>query len=694
MAAIDRINELTDLLNHYNDRYYQDAVSEISDQEFDLLLKELEKLEEANPESKRADSPTHRVGGTVTKSFEAVKHKYPMLSLSNTYSEDELREWDDRIKKGLNGEEYEYICEIKFDGISLSLTYENGILTRGVTRGDGSQGDDITTNIKTIRSLPLKISKNKNKDLSDEVWKSTFEIRGEGFMPTEVFERINQEKEDIGEATLANPRNAAAGTFKMQDSAVVASRGLDCFIYQFMSDNEPFKTHEESLIALKKQGFKVSDSWQKVKTIEEVIAYINHWSEKRHSLSCATDGIVIKINSYAQREDLGFTSKSPRWAIAYKYKAESKSTILKNVTYQVGRTGAITPVAELEPVELSMTTVRRATLHNADEIERLGIAIGDKVFVEKAGEIIPKITGVDASFIRNTDDREANKVIFPTACPACATSLVRAEGEAAYYCPNEALCPPQIKGRVEHFIQRKAMNIDSLGEGKIEILMNNDIIKDAADLYKLRSEDILGIEKTHVDEVTGKERKISFKEKTVQNILDGIEKSKEQPFSKVLFGMGIRFVGETTAQKLASYFKTMENLKKATVEELLQVPDVGEKVAISVISYFKEPVNQIFVEKLENSGLKMEAENLVLELEGNSLDGKTFLYTGTFEGYSREELEQKIEANGGKLVSGVSKKLDFLIVGEGAGPSKLKKAETLGVKMISEEEFTGLINQI
>lgn len=694
MAAIDRINELTDLLNHYNDRYYQDAVSEISDQEFDLLLKELEKLEEANPESKRADSPTHRVGGTVTKSFESVKHKYPMLSLSNTYSEDELREWDDRIKKGLNGEEYEYICEIKFDGISLSLTYENGILTRGVTRGDGSQGDDITTNIKTIRSLPLKISKNKNTDLGDEVWKSTFEIRGEGFMPTEVFERINQEKEDIGEATLANPRNAAAGTFKMQDSAVVASRGLDCFIYQFMSDNEPFKTHEESLIALKKQGFKVSDSWQKVKTIEEVIAYINHWSEKRHSLSCATDGIVIKINSYAQREDLGFTSKSPRWAIAYKYKAESKSTILKNVTYQVGRTGAITPVAELEPVELSMTTVRRATLHNADEIERLGIAIGDKVFVEKAGEIIPKITGVDASFIRNTDDREANKVIFPTACPACATTLVRAEGEAAYYCPNEALCPPQIKGRVEHFIQRKAMNIDSLGEGKIEILMNNDIIKDAADLYKLRSEDILGIEKTHVDEVTGKERKISFKEKTVQNILDGIEKSKEQPFSKVLFGMGIRFVGETTAQKLASYFKTMENLKKATVEELLQVPDVGEKVAISVISYFKEPVNQIFVEKLENSGLKMEAENIVLELEGNSLDGKTFLYTGTFEGYSREELEQKIEANGGKLVSGVSKKLDFLIVGEGAGPSKLKKAETLGVKMISEEEFTGLINQI
>jgi DNA ligase (NAD+) len=694
MAAIDRINELTDLLNHYNDRYYQDAVSEISDQEFDLLLKELEKLEEANPESKRADSPTHRVGGAVTKSFEAVKHKYPMLSLSNTYSEDELREWDDRIKKGLNGEEYEYICEIKFDGISLSLTYENGILTRGVTRGDGSQGDDITTNIKTIRSLPLKISKNKNTDLSDEVWKSTFEIRGEGFMPTEVFERINQEKEDIGEATLANPRNAAAGTFKMQDSAVVASRGLDCFIYQFMSDNEPFKTHEESLIALKKQGFKVSDSWQKVKTIEEVIAYINHWSEKRHSLSCATDGIVIKINSYAQREDLGFTSKSPRWAIAYKYKAESKSTILKNVTYQVGRTGAITPVAELEPVELSMTTVRRATLHNADEIERLGIAIGDKVFVEKAGEIIPKITGVDASFIRNTDDREANKVIFPTACPACATSLVRAEGEAAYYCPNEALCPPQIKGRVEHFIQRKAMNIDSLGEGKIEILMNNDIIKDAADLYKLRSEDILGIEKTHVDEVTGKERKISFKEKTVQNILDGIEKSKEQPFSKVLFGMGIRFVGETTAQKLASYFKSMETLTKATVEELLQVPDVGEKVAISVISYFKEPVNQIFVEKLENSGLKMEAENLVLELEGNSLDGKTFLYTGTFEGYSREELEQKIEANGGKLVSGVSKKLDFLIVGEGAGPSKLKKAETLGVKMISEEEFTGLINQI
>lgn len=694
MAAIDRINELTDLLNHYNDRYYQDAVSEITDQEFDQLLKKLEKLEEANPELKRTDSPTHRVGGTVTKSFDTVKHKYPMLSLSNTYSEDELRDWDDRIKKGLNDAEYEYICEIKFDGISLSLTYENGVLIKGVTRGDGSQGDDITSNVKTIRSLPLKIAKNRNENLPDEVWNSTFEIRGEGFMPNEVFERINQEKEDIGEATLANPRNAAAGTFKMQDSAVVASRGLDCYIYQFLSDIEPFKTHEESLIALKKQGFNVSESWQKVKDIEDVIAYINYWSEKRHSLKCATDGIVIKINSYAQREDLGFTAKSPRWAIAYKYKAESKSTILRDVTYQVGRTGAITPVAELEPVELSMTKVRRATLHNADEIERLGIAIGDKVFVEKAGEIIPKITGVDASFVRDNLEREADKVTFPTTCPACGSTLVRAEGEAAYYCPNEAFCPPQIKGRVEHFIQRKSMNIDSLGEGKIEILMSNGIIKDAADLYALKYDDIIGIEKIHVDENSGKERKVSFKDKTVQNILEGIEKSKEQPFSKVLFGMGIRFVGETTAQKLAAYFKTMENLKKATIEELLQVPDVGGKVAESVINYFLIPVNQDFVEKLEQSGLKMEAENMVMEVESNSLDSKTFLYTGTFVGYSREELEQKIEANGGKLVSGVSKKLDFLIVGDGAGPSKLKKAETLGVKMISEEEFTTLLNQI
>jgi DNA ligase (NAD+) len=695
MSAQARIDELTELLNHYNDRYYQDAVSEISDQEFDFLLKELESLEAQNPSLKRPDSPSHRVGGTITKSFETVVHKYPMLSLSNTYSEDELRDWDDRIKKGLNGGSYEYICEIKFDGISLSLTYENGLLIRGVTRGDGTQGDDITTNIKTLRTLPLKINLKTNVAQTTLFGGSTigqnFEIRGEGFMPNEVFERINLEREDIGEDKLANPRNAAAGTFKMQDSRVVAGRNLDCFIYQYLSENDEFKTHEESLIALKNTGFNVSDSYRKVADIEGVIAYINEWSEKRHNLKCATDGIVIKINDYAQREDLGFTAKSPRWAIAYKYKAESKSTELLGVTYQVGRTGAITPVAELKPVELSMTTVRRATLHNADEIKRLGLSIGDQVFVEKAGEIIPKVTGVDTSKLRDETTRENLKVGFPANCPACNSELYRNEGEAAYYCPNEMGCPPQIKGRIEHFIQRKAMNIDSLGEGKIEILMEQGLVSDLSDLYKLNFEGLLGIEKVHIDENTGKERKVSFKEKTVQNILDGIENSKKQPFSKVLFALGIRFVGETTAQKLAAYFKTQEALQVATFEELRSVPDVGEKVAQSLQLYFKEEKNLRIIETLKAAGLKFEAEYVALEKESESLMGKTFLYTGTFESFSREELEQKIDSNGGKLVSGVSKKLDFLIVGEGAGPSKIKKAEDLGVKMINEVEFKAML---
>ena len=695
MSAQARIDELTELLNHYNDRYYQDAVSEISDQEFDFLLKELESLEAQNPSQKRPDSPSHRVGGTITKSFETVVHKYPMLSLSNTYSEDELRDWDDRIKKGLNGGSYEYICEIKFDGISLSLTYENGLLIRGVTRGDGTQGDDITTNIKTLRTLPLKINLKTNVAQTTLFGGSTigqnFEIRGEGFMPNEVFERINLEREDIGEDKLANPRNAAAGTFKMQDSRVVAGRNLDCFIYQYLSENDEFKTHEESLIALRNTGFNVSDSYRKVADIEGVIAYINEWSEKRHSLKCATDGIVIKINDYAQREDLGFTAKSPRWAIAYKYKAESKSTELLGVTYQVGRTGAITPVAELKPVELSMTTVRRATLHNADEIKRLGLSIGDQVFVEKAGEIIPKVTGVDTSKLRDEATRENLKVGFPTNCPSCNAELYRNEGEAAYYCPNEMGCPPQIKGRIEHFIQRKAMNIDSLGEGKIEILMEQGLVSDVSDLYQLNFEGLLGIEKVHIDENTGKERKVSFKEKTVQNILDGIENSKKQPFSKVLFALGIRFVGETTAQKLAAYFKTQEALQAATFEELRNVPDVGEKVAQSLQLYFKEDNNLRIIENLKAAGLKFEAENIVFEIESEALMGKTFLYTGTFSSFSREELEQKIDSNGGKLVSGVSKKLDFLIVGEGAGPSKLKKAEDLGVKMINEEEFKAML---
>lgn len=681
MTIAEKINDLTVKLNYYNHRYYQDAVSEISDEQFDFLLKELEELEKQHPELKREDSPTYRVGGTITKEFQTVEHRYPMLSLSNTYNEQELIDWDERIKKGLNGQAYEYICEIKFDGISLSMTYENGLLKRGVTRGDGQKGDDITTNVKTLRTLPLR--------LNTPLGAGGFEVRGEGFFPIKEFERINKEREDIGESTLANPRNAAAGTFKMQDSAEVGRRKLDCYIYQFLSADDTFKTHEESLVALKKAGFNVSDTWRKVIDIQGVINYINEWTEKRHTLPCATDGIVIKINSYAQREELGFTAKSPRWAIAYKYKAESKSTLLKGVTFQVGRTGAVTPVAELEPIELAQTMVKRATLHNADEIERLGLSIGDYVFVEKAGEIIPKITGVDVT--RQSLVVSRQKVEFISNCPSCGTELIRKEGEAAYYCPNEKSCPPQVKGRIEHFIQRKAMNIDSLGEGKLEMLYDNGLVKDASDLYKLTYEQLLGLEKVYVDETSGKERKVSFKEKTVQNILDGIEKSKQIPFEKVLFSIGIRFVGETTAEKLASYFKNIENLQNATFENLRGVPDVGEKVAQSILDFFSLEENRAFVNRLRESGLQFEGESKVVEIEGNSLERKTFLYTGTFASMSREDLETKIEANGGKLVSGVSKKLDFLIVGEGAGPSKLQKAEQLGVKMINEQEFLSML---
>jgi DNA ligase (NAD+) len=675
-----RITELTEKLNYYNHRYYQDAVSEVSDEEFDFMLKELEKLETENPNLKRPDSPTHRVGGTITKEFKAVEHRYPMLSLSNTYNEQDLIDWDERIKKGLNGQPYEYICEIKFDGISLSMTYENGILVRGVTRGDGTKGDDITNNVKTIKTIPLTMIPSSGV--------RGFEVRGEGFMPISSFERLNREREDIGETPLANPRNAAAGAFKLQDSAETARRGLDCYIYQFLSEDDTIKTHEESLVMLKKAGFNVSPTWRKVADIQGVIDYINEWNQKRHSLPCATDGIVIKINDYAQREDLGFTSKSPRWAIAYKYKAESKSTLLKGVTFQVGRTGAVTPVAELEPIELAMTMVKRATLHNADEIQRLGLQIGDYVFVEKAGEIIPKITGVDNGRKGNGETR---KVDFLTNCPACGTVLKRNEGEAATFCPNERGCPPQIKGKVEHFIQRKAMNIESLGEGKLELLFDKGLVRNTADLYDLTYDKLLGLEKISIDEETGKERRVSFKDKTVQNILDGIEKSKQQPFAKVLFGIGIRFVGETTAEKLTAYFKTIEAIEKADFEALRGVPDVGEKVAQSIIEYFSIEENVTFVNRLKAAGLQMEAESIVVEIEGNSLEGKTFLYTGTFQNFSREELEAKIEANGGKLVSGVSKKLDFLIVGDGAGPSKLQKAEQLGVKMINETEFVEML---
>ena len=700
-SPAERIDQLTDLLNHYNDRYYQDSVSEISDFEFDKLLAELTELERQNPELMREDSPTARVGGAITKNFKTVLHRFPMLSLGNTYSEQDLRDFDERVRKGLNGEAYEYVCELKFDGISLSMTYENGILKQAVTRGDGTRGDDITANVKTIRTLPLTIKTNKSskgeftftQSLNHSI--TNFEVRGEGFMPNSTFERLNKELEESDEQLYANPRNAASGAFKLQDSMEVARRGLDCYIYYFLSDEAVFETHSDSLLALKSWGFHVSPSWKKCADIEEVLAYIYEWETKRHSLPLATDGIVIKVNSIVQQQELGFTAKSPRWAIAFKYKAENKPGVLRSVSYQVGRTGALTPVAHLDNInedgkglQLSGTRVKRASLHNANEIERLDLRINDVVFVEKGGEIIPKITGIDAE---QRAGRLTFAISYPTHCPECGTGLVRKEGEANHYCPNERGCPPQLRGKMEHFIHRKAMNIDSLGEGKIELLFDKGLIQNPADLYDLTYEKLFGLEKVITDEETGKTKKIGFKEKTVENILKGIEQSKNAPFKQVLFGIGIRFVGATVAEKLAAYFRNIDALMAADFEALCQVPEIGGKIAQSIVEYFSDADNRAYIERLRAAGVKMETDDVPVVMESYSLEGKSFLYTGTFASMSREELENRIEANGGKLVSGVSAKLNFLIVGEKPGASKLDKAAKLNVKMISEEEFLEML---
>jgi DNA ligase (NAD+) len=693
MNPEQKIQELTDQLNHYNYRYYQDSVSEISDFEFDQLLKELKALEDQYPELRLGDSPTQRVGGTVTKNFNAVYHRYPMLSLDNTYNEQELRNFDERVRKGLDGEPYEYICELKFDGISLSFTYENGVLVRGVTRGDGTRGDEITNNVKTIRSLPLRVKAENQPPV--------FEIRGEGFMPITSFQKLNDEMETLGENQYANPRNAASGSFKLQDSGETARRALDCYVYTFLTDNEFFKSHEESLLGLKSWGFNVSPGWKKVSSIDEVIEFIHEWEEKRAHLPLATDGIVVKINSFEQQRELGFTAKSPRWAISFKYKAENKPAILRSVNYQVGRTGAVTPVANLcdlteralpynkvKGVHLSGTRVKRATLHNANELERLGIQLGDTVFVEKSGEIIPKITGVDVS------QRElfpTELIIFPTHCPECNSELQRNEGEVAYFCPNDSHCPPQLKGRIEHFIHRKAMNIESLGEGKIELLFDLNMVRTPADLYDLTYENLLGLEKSIINEETGKTKIISFREKTVENILKGIDLSKTVPFKNVLFALGIRFVGATVAEKLAAYFKSIQALRAATYDQLIAVPEIGGRIALSIESYFAVPENQGLVGRLEKAGLQMESDEKPVVLESEVLEGKTFVISGVFENFERDDLKVKIEVNGGRVLSGVSGKLNYLLAGANMGPAKLEKARKLGVTILSEEEFLAMI---
>lgn len=663
--ARKKIIDLTEKINYHNDLYYQQNRSEISDAEFDALLRQLEDLEKQFPELRAPDSPTQRVGGTITKEFPTVFHQYPMLSLGNTYSEQELRDFDGRVSRALDGDPYEYFCELKFDGVSISLIYENGVLTRGVTRGDGVRGDDVTANVKTIRSIPLKIRKSEVP--------ASFEVRGEIFMPKEVFAQLNREREDIGEERYANARNTTSGTIKMQDSSIVAQRKLDCYAYYLLGDESGVETHEEAVHKLESWGFNVSPTYRKCGTIDDVITYIHEWETKREELPLETDGVVIKVNNIRQQVELGFTAKSPRWAIAYKYKAQSASTRLNGITYQVGRTGAVTPVAELEPVFLAGTTVKRASLHNANEIARLDLRVGDYVFVEKGGEIIPKVTGVDMAQ-RNP---ELQPVTYIENCPECGTRLIRYENEAVHYCPNLNGCPPQITGRIEHFIQRKAMDLSSLGERTIQSMYTLGLVKTPADLYDLKREDIQLLD--------------GYKDKSIKNLLDGIEKSKAAPFENVLFAIGIRYVGKTVAEKLARHFKTIDRIASASLEELRAAPEVGDKIAQSVYQFFRVPDNQKEIERLKKAGLNFESTSKEPEKESDVLANKSFVISGVFRNYEREELQNLIIKNGGRILSGVSGKLDYLVAGDNMGPSKREKAEKLGVRIISEDEMERLL---
>ncbi len=654
-------------LKQHSYNYYVLAMPTASDFEFDKKLEELGQLEKEFPEFADPDSITRKVDGYITKEFVTVTHKWPMLSLGNTYNEQELLDFDQRIKKAI-GDNFQYVCELKFDGLSMSLTYEKGKLLRGVTRGDGIQGDDVTMNVRTIKTIPKQL---RPGDYPDQ-----FEIRGEVFMHLKAFERLNTERIENGELPYANPRNFASGTIKMQDSAEVAKRPLDCFLYFLYMDKPMFKTHWESLEAAKRWGFHIDDHSRLCDNITEVLAFIGEWDKRRHELSYDIDGIVIKVNNLAQQQELGFTAKSPRWAIAYKYKAEQVETELQSVSYQVGRTGAVTPVANLKPVLLAGTTVKRATLHNADEIEvRLKLHESDWVYVEKGGEIIPKITGV------NLDKRQPDAPVikYITNCPACGTLLERKEGEAAFYCPNDEGCPPQIVGKVQHFIDRKAMNIDGLGDETIETLYQKGFVKHISDIYKL---------KEHADDLKKMDR---FGEKSITNMLEGIEKSKLMPFDKVLFGLGIRYVGATVAKKLAIHFKTIDKLAEASLEELTAADEIGERIALSIMEYFANEEHKAEIAKLKAQGLQFEEEEREVNLASEVLSGKTFLISGVFEKYSRDELKDIIEQNGGKMVSSISAKLSYLVAGENMGPSKLEKAQKLNVPIINDDQLLEMI---
>lgn len=681
-----RIAEISKIIENHNYNYYILAQPTISDYDFDMLLNELISLEQQYPEFITADSPTQRVGGDITKEFQTVKHRYPMLSLSNSYNIEEVKDFITRIKKTIE-EDVEFVCELKFDGISISLTYENGLFVKAVTRGDGTQGDDVTTNVKTIRTIPLRLK----GDYPD-----FFEMRGEIIMPHSSFNAINAERADLGQQTFANPRNAAAGTIKLQDSKEVARRKLDQYCYFMMMDDDKmiFKNHYESLMAARQWGFNVSNFMALCKNVEEIEEFINYWDEKRKELPFDIDGIVIKVNDFQQREILGFTAKSPRWAIAYKFKAEEAHTQLLSVDFQVGRHGTITPVANLEPVQLAGTIVKRATLHNADFIEQLDLHYDDIVSVEKGGEIIPKITAVDL----NLRKEESKKVDFITHCPECGTQLVKAEGETAWYCPNTLGCPPQIKGRIEHFISRKAMNIESLGEGKVEVLFDNNLIKDYSDLYNLKYNDIFGLEKiiTVEDENSQEKsiRKVSFKEKTANNIIDAIEKSKSVPFARVLFALGIKYVGETTAKLIAKAMGSIDNIINASVEELTEIEEVGEKIAVSIKDFFADERNINIINKLKEAGLQFELEKKIQDetSSSNVLSGMSIVVSGVFSTMSRDEIKQLIEDLGGKNVSSISSKTTFVVAGDKMGPEKRKKAESLGIEIKSEAEFLEMIN--
>ena len=661
-AADKRIKELREALRHHNYRYYILSRPEISDFEYDIMMNELQELEKEFPEFSDVNSPSQRVGSDLNREFVQVAHKYPMLSLSNTYTEEEVLEFDARVRKMI-GDDFEYVAELKYDGVAIGLSYENGRLVRAVTRGDGLRGDVVTDNVRTIRSIPLVL---RGKDQPQ-----SFEIRGEIFMSHEGFGRLNEQRQAAGEDVFANPRNATAGTLKLQNSSLVAKRPLDCFLYHLLGEDLPFSSHFENLTAAREWGFKIPGYISKFENIQELFAYIRDWDERRKGLPFNIDGIVIKVNSYDQQEQLGFTAKSPRWAIAYKFKSEQAVSRLLSIDFQVGRTGAVTPVANLEPVQLAGTIVKRASLHNADQIKLLDIRLGDEVYVEKGGEIIPKIVGINLA----SRDGDSKLFVFIDSCPECGTQLIRKEGEAAHYCPNEYGCPPQIRGRIEHFISRRAMDIGA-AEATIEQLFNVGLIQDAGDLYGLRKEDLLRLER--------------FAEKSASNLIDSIDRSRDVPFERVLFALGIRYVGETVAKKLARHFSSVDRLRSADYEALVAADEVGERIAESIIQFFNDPKSRHLMDKLEFAGLQFSMDPEQAKT-GNKLEGLTFVISGSFETHSRDELKQLIEANGGKNAGSISSRTDYLLGGEGIGPSKLKKVETLDIPIISEDEFLAMI---